>query len=84
MLRLTSPRKSIQIMFNRNQEKKYIYIYDLVILKISLRDYLYNYIFTVYQSYIYIGFLLFQPPIVILNVVVIEAENLEAKDANGM
>lgn len=26
---------------------------------------------------------LFQPPIIVLNVVVIEAENLEAKDANG-
>lgn len=24
-----------------------------------------------------------QPPIVVLNVVVVEAENLEAKDANG-
>lgn len=34
--------------------------------------------------YIDIDFVLFQPPIVILNVVVIEAENLEAKDANGM
>jgi hypothetical protein len=28
-------------------------------------------------------FLTFQPPIVILNVLVVEAEGLEAKDANG-
>lgn len=83
MLRVTGPTKSIQKIFNRSKQEKEIYIIDLIILKSSLRDYLYNYLFTV-QSYIYIGFLLFQPPIVILNVVVIEAENLEAKDANGM
>jgi hypothetical protein len=32
---------------------------------------------------LFVLFLTFQPPIVILNVLVVEAEGLEAKDANG-